>query len=254
MEVDRIMIIDIALFEIRRLFSGPLAWIILAITQLLMALLFYNLLSAYITQPALFNGQGLTETVVAGYYQSSGIVFVFLTPFLTMRLISEERRNGTIQLLFSSPVSITELILGKFLAVALFMFSLLALISLMPASLSLGTNLDSGHFTASVIGLVMLLAALTAIGLFISSLFRSPTLAAIFTFALLILWWTAHTAGADSNEIIYNIFNHLSLSRHFITFTRGIFNTADFCFFFILCLTFNLLSIWRLDSMRTHHW
>ena len=248
------MIIDIAVFELRRLLSSPLAWIILAITQLLLALLFYNLLSIYLQQPALFEGQGLTETVIAGYYQRSGIVFVLLIPFITMRLLSEELRSGTIQLLFSSPISVTQLILGKYLATVLFLFCILCLISLIPASLATGTSLDSGHFAACALGLIMLMVTLSAIGLFISGLFRSPSAAAVTTFSILILLWTAHAAGNNSNETLSAVFNYLSLYRHFASFTYGVINTADFFYFFILGLVFVLLSIWRLDSMRTHHW
>ena len=248
------MIFNIATFEFRRLFFNPLAWIVLAITQLLVALVFYNLLSAYLTQPALFEGQGLTESVVSGFYQSVGVILVLIVPFLTMRLLSEELRSGTMRLLFSSPISVTQIILGKYLGIVLFLFCILILISLIPASLAIGTSLDFGHFIACLLGLVLLMGTLAAIGLFISSLCRYPAVAAISTFALLIMLWTAHAAGNNSSRLLYGIFNYLSISRHYTPFTRGLFNTADLFYFVILCLTCLFLSIWRLDSMRTHHW
>ena len=248
------MIFNIALFEFRRLFISPIAWLILAVTQFFLSLIFYNLLSTYLDQPAVFEGQGLTEIVVAGYYQISGIVFILITPFLTMRLISEDIRSGTVRLLFSSPISASNLILGKYLAVTLFMFCQLFLITLIPASLMVGTTLDYGHFISCVLGLILLIFALSAIGLFISALFQHPAIAAVATFALLFLIWTIQAAGNNSSESFFYFFNYLSLSLHFRSFTEGIFNFADFGYFIIIIIEFILLSIWRIDMMRSHHW
>ncbi|MGK0298281.1 MAG: ABC-2 type transport system permease protein [Gammaproteobacteria bacterium] len=247
------MIINIISFEIRKIFSTPTAWVIFAISQFLLALLFYTLLSEYISQPAKFDGRGLTEIVVAGYYQLSGVYFVFLAPFLTMRLISEEVRSGTIRLFFSSPVSISELIIGKYFGALLFILSIVMLISLIPASLAFGTNLDIGHFFACVLGLVLLITTLTSVGLFVSTLFQHPLLAGVSCFASLILLWTADLA--ESNNALLNIIvNYLSLHKHYNSFTEGIFNTTDVFYFMIVSITFVALSVWRLDSMRTYHW
>ena len=247
------MIINIISFEIRKIFSTPIAWVIFAFSQFLLALLFYTLLSEYISQPAKFAGRGLTEIVVAGYYQFSGVFFVFLAPFLTMRLISEEVRSGTIRLLFSSPVSISEIILGKYFGTLIFIFSIATLVSLIPASLAFGTRLDVGHFFTCVFGLLLLITTLTSVGLFVSTLFKHPLLAGVSCFASLILLWTADLA--ESNNPPLNIMvNYLSLHKHYNSFTEGIFNTTDVFYFLIVSITFVALSIWRLDSMRTYHW
>ena len=96
-----------------------------------------------------------------------------------MRVLSEERRNRTLSLLFSAPVSMTEIIIGKYLGVLSFFLVLLALLALMPLSLLASTDLDLGKLAAGLLGLALLLAAFTAIGLFMSALTEQPTIARI---------------------------------------------------------------------------
>ena len=115
------MIFNIAFNELRRLFLSPLAWIILAIVQFLLAIFFFVLLSSYLEPGSAFSGRGLTEIVVVGMLQIAGLLLVLVCPFLSMRLFSEEQRSGTLQLLMSSPISVTEMVLGKYLGMILFL-------------------------------------------------------------------------------------------------------------------------------------
>ena len=233
---------------------SPLAWFLLAVIQFILALIFYNLLSAYLMQPDMFQGSGLTEVVVAGYYQGSGLIFVMLTPFLTMRLISEEVRSGTIKLLLSSPVSSSQIIFGKYLATALFLLLVVTIISLLPVSLAAGTALDYGQLFSGLIGVLLLTSCLTAIGLFISSLFSHTVISAITTFAVLFLLWTIHSAGRTASDTVFHVLNYLSMYTHFSGFTQGVLNSVDLFYFIILIITFLALSIWRIDTMRTLNW
>jgi ABC-2 type transport system permease protein len=248
------VILNIAAFELRRLFTSPLAWFVLAVIQFIVALIFYNLLSAYMMQQDMFQGRGLTEIVVAGYFQGSGLLFVMLTPFLTMRLISEEIRSGTIKLLLSSPVTSTQIILGKFLAIVLFLYFIITVISLLPASLAAGTELDYGQFISGLIGVMLLTSSLISIGLFISTLFRYTAICAISTFAVLFLLWTIHSAGYASSEKVFQVLNYLSMYKHFLGFTQGMVSSTDLLYFIIITTLFLVLGIWRIDSLRTHHW
>lgn len=248
------MILSIALFELRRLFISPLAWFLLAVIQFILALIFYNLLSAFMMHPDMFQGSGLTETVVAGYYQGSGLLFVMLTPFLTMRMISEEVRTGTIRLLLSSPVSSRQIIIGKFLATAFFLLFVVTVISLLPLSLAAGTELDFGQFFSGFIAVLLLTCCVTAIGLFFSSLFRYAVVSAITTFAFLFLLWTIHSAGNATSDSVFQVLNYLSMYSHFSGLTQGMVSSIDLFYFVILSLLFLVMSIWRIDSMRTLSW
>ena len=243
-------IILIASNELRRMFKSPLAWIILATVQFLVAIFFYLLLSQYM-QPATA-GTGLTEVVVSGMYQISGVVILMVSPLLTMRLITEDRRLGTIKLLYSSPVSITQLVLGKYVGISVFYSIILLMITLMPASLLFGTQLDLGQIASGLIGLFLLTSSFAAIGLFISSITKQASTAAISTFGVLFLLWIINIAGANSSEATAAVFSYLSLLKHYNNLLNGVFNSTDVLFYVLISSFFILLSIWRLDAERTH--
>lgn len=240
----------IAANELQRLFKSPLAWVILAVVQFLLAIFFYLLLSQYM-QPS-SAAAGLTEVVVSGMYQIAGVVMLMVSPLLTMRLITEERRLGTIKLLISSPISITELVLGKYAGITAFYCLALLMISLMPASLMFGTQLDLGQIASGLIGLLLLMSSFAAIGLFISSLTDSPAIAAISTFGVLFLLWIINVAGSNSSEGTAAVFSYLSLLKHYNSLLNGVFNSADVLFYVLVSVFFIVLSIWRLDAERTY--
>jgi gliding motility-associated transport system permease protein len=240
----------IAANELRRLFKSPLAWVILAVVQFLLAIFFYLLLSQYM-QPA-SAGTGLTEVVVSGMYQIAGVIMLLVSPLLTMRLITEERRLGTIKLLFSSPLSISELVLGKYVGITAFYCVMLFMISLMPASLLFGTQLDLGQIASGLIGVFLLMSSFASIGLFISSLTNSPAIAAISTFGVLFLLWIINIAGTNASEGTAAIFSYLSLLKHYNSLLNGAFNSADVMFYILVSVFFIVLSIWRLDAERTY--
>lgn len=240
----------IAFNELRRLFKSPLAWVILAVIQFLLAIFFHILLLQYM-RPAAAT-VGLTEIFVSGMYQIAGIIMLLVSPFLTMRLIADERRLGTIKLLYSSPVSITELVLGKYIGITLFYCLILAMISLMPMSLLFGAQLDLGQIASGLIGLLLLMSSFAAIGLFISALTQQPAVAAISTFGVLFLLWIIKIAGATASETTAGIFAYLSLLDHYNNLLDGVFNSADVIFYILVSIFFITLSIWRLDAERTH--
>ena len=245
------IVLDIGRVEFRRMFQLPLAWVILAAVQFLLAIFFYFLLSRYLETPELSGGRGLTESVVAGTLQLGGIIMLLISPFITMRLFSEEQRSGTLDLLLSSPVSLTELVLGKFLGVILFEAVMLAMASLMPLSLLAGTSLDFGQLAAGFLGLGLLMAAFAAVGLFASTLTEQPAVAAVASFAALFVLWIIHIAGHAGSDRMAGVFAYLSLLRHFDHLLDGYFSSIDVVYYLLLIATFLALAVWRLDSVRT---
>ena len=139
------MIMTIAGRELRSLFLSPLAWAILATVQFIIAYLFLSQVDAYLmVQPrlaAIEGAPGVADLVIAPLFGNAAIILLLITPMITMRVLSEERRNRTISLLFSAPVSMTEIIIGKYLGVLGFFLVLLVMIALMPLSLLSGTCL-----------------------------------------------------------------------------------------------------------------
>jgi len=177
-----------------------------------------------------------------------------VVPLLTMRFISEERRNRSIALLFSAPVSMTEIILGKYLGLLGFLLLATLLISLMPLALLLGGPLDMGLLLAMILALFLLLASFAAIGLFLSTLTIQPTIAAISTFGALLLLWIIDWAGEQVNESVTSgLLEYLSILRHFESLSRGLFSSADVIYFLLFITVFLVLGIRRLDADRLQH-
>ena len=137
------MILTIALRELRSMFLSPLAWTVLAVAQLILCWVFFAQIDVFFSiqeeLTTLPNAPGVTDLVAAPMLEIASIMLLMISPLLTMRLISEERRNGTLTLLRSAPISISEIVLGKFLGIALFYLVLVGMISLMPLSLMVGT-------------------------------------------------------------------------------------------------------------------
>lgn len=250
------MIFTIAARELRSLFLSPLAWAILAVVQFILAYLFLAQIDAYLAlQPrlaAIEGAPGVSDIIVAPLLADAGIVLLLITPLMTMRVLSEERRNRTLTLLFSAPASMTEIIIGKYLGILAFFLILLGLLALMPLSLLLGTSLDLGKLAAGLLGLSLLLAAFSAIGLFMSSLTEQPTVAAISTFGLLLLLWIIDWAGNSGNETS-GLFAYLSMLRHYETLLNGLFNSTDVAYYLLLTIMFLGLSIRRMDADRLQH-
>lgn len=244
------MIRVIALRELRSMFLSPLAWAVLAVTQFILAWSFFSQIDFFFSIQSelttIPNAPGVTDLVVMPTFEVASIILLMVTPLLTMRLISEEKRNGSIALLLSSPVSMTQIVLGKYLGIILFMLIFIAMISLMPLSLLIGTELDLGKIAAGLLALALLLAAFSSAGLFLSSLTENPVVAAISTFGLLLLLWIISRNSGDNSDI----FNHLSLLTHFAPMLRGLVSTADVAYFLIFIFTFLILTIRQMDSKR----
>lgn len=252
------MIGHIAARELRSLFLSPLAWSILAVVQFIMGFLFLAQLDEYLAlQPRLAmleNPIGATEVVVTPLFASATIILLLVVPLVTMRLVSEERRANTLPLLFSAPISMTEIVLGKYLGVLAFLGIQLLLLALMPLSLLAGGTLDFGLFAAALLGLALMLAAFAAAGLYMSTLTAQPTVAAVGSFGLLLLLWIIDWAGrAVTDETETGLFAYLSLQRHYQAMLRGIFDTSDLVYYLLFILLFLVLGIRRLDADRLQH-
>jgi ABC-2 type transport system permease protein len=250
------MIFSIAAREIRSLFLSPLAWAILAVTLFILAYLFLSQIEAYILlQPrlaALQGAPGVSDIVVAPLFADAAVVLLLITPLVTMRTLSEERRSRTLSLLLSAPVSMTEIILGKYLGVLAFFLILIGLLTLMPLSLLAGTDLDLGKLAAGLLGLTLVVAAFAAIGLFMSSLTEQPTVAAVTTFGLLLLLWILDWAG-NSGLDSTNLMAYLSMLRHYEPLLKGLFNSTDVAYYLLVTTLFLGFSIRRLDATRLPH-
>jgi len=244
------MIFTIAGKELRSMFTSPLAWVVLAIVQLILAWIFLLRVDYFISAQAQIartpNAPGLTEIAIVPMFGIASIVLLMSVPLLTMRMVSEERRNQTMALLMAAPISMSEIVLGKFLALITFLAIINLLILSMGLSLLAGGNIDVGLLTANLIGLMLLGASFAALGLFISCLTTHPVVAAILSLGAFLGLWILNVAASDPESVLHLI----SLLKHFEGFMTGSIAVTDLIYFFLLITTFLILSIRRLDADR----
>jgi len=238
--------------ELRRLFASPLAWVMLASLQVLFAFFFLLGLQAFFdtqAQMAMMQGAqtpGFTAYVVEPPFGVARILLLMVIPLLSMRLISEERRNQTLTFLMSSPLSITQIVLGKFVALAAFLGVAVALLTVMSLSLYAAGRLDHGLLIGNVIGLLLLSGSFAAVGLYLSSLTTQPLIAVVATYAALLVLWLIDAGATDPASPLHV----LSMIKHYDAFSRGIVAVNDLVYYAVVIVLFLLLSIRRLDADR----
>jgi len=247
------MIWVIARREFVAMFQAPLAWIILAVIQTILGYLFLsNLDNFFLLQPQLMqleNTPGVTDIVVTPLMQVAAIILLMVMPLLTMRSIAEEKRNRSLTLLISAPLSMTEIVLGKFLGLMLFVLVLISMLMLMPLSLYLGTSPDFGKLLSIYLGMLLLLGSFSAIGLYLSSLTENQTIAAVGSFGILLMLWIIDwlSESVDSGQ---SVLAYLSLLQHHQSMLEGVFDSSDIAYYLLLISGFLGLTIRQLDRER----
>lgn len=248
------MIFTIAIHEFKSHFKTPLAWVLFAVLQIILSYLYLTQVETFDLMQANLVGidgaPGLTDIVVTPLFSNAAIILLLVTPLLTMRVISEERRNKTLPLLLAAPLSDTDIILGKYLGTLALLWLIVILIALMPLSLLIGGDLDMGKYLANVLAITLLVGAFTSTGLFMSTLVDHPTVAAIGTFGILLILWLfniSKTMSDQPNELL----EYLSLLNHFQNIQTGLLSTNDILFFILFVAFFIVSSIYCLANYRS---
>lgn len=243
--------LSIAGNEARRIFTSPLAWTVLAVVAAISGFIFVNLLLSLQADPmALSDYLGVSDYISAGVFTFATLLFLLVMPLMTMRLFAEERKSGSLTLLMAAPVSLTQIVLGKFLGLCVFMAALLLILGIMPASLAFSTSLDYGRLAAGMLGMLLMLMAFSAAGLFVSTLTREPTIAAVGGFGLVLMFWLVDVL-AYRDIPFAEILRQLSLIGHYENLRRGIFDTADVAYYLLFTGTFLWAAVQRLDMERS---
>ncbi len=247
------MIWVIARREVVAMFLSPMAWIILAVIQTILGYMFLaNLDNFFLLQPQLIqlaNTPGVTDIVITPLMQVAAIILLMVMPLMTMRSIAEEKRNRTLSLLVSAPIAMSEIVLGKYLGLVLFIVTLVSMLMLMPLSLYLGTSPDGGKLLSIYLGMLLLLASFAAIGLYLSSLTENQTIAAISTFGVLLMLWIIDWIGSSVSNG-QSVLAYLSILKHHQAMLEGVFKSSDIAYYLLLITGFLVLTIRQLDRER----
>ncbi|MBX9715394.1 MAG: ABC transporter permease, partial [Burkholderiaceae bacterium] len=228
------MIFTIAAKELRALFTSPLAWLVLTVVQVILGYGFLKRLDDFLQIQAqlaqLASPPGVTELVASPTFATAAAVLLFAVPVLAMRMIAEERRNQTMTLLMSAPLSMTEIVVGKFLGLMGFLLVIIALVAAMPLTLAANTSLDYGLLANLTLALLLLAAGFAAVGLYASSLTAQPIAAALLAFGLLLAMLFMSDTAADSLrargwQVPAAFVQVLAPLRNFEPLGKGIFDT-----------------------------
>jgi ABC-2 type transport system permease protein len=232
--------------EFRGYLNSPMAYIVISIFLLISGGSFALYLS----------NTGYTDTSITGFLEplrifgsSIGNVFIPLfTSILTMRLLSEEKKLGTWELLLTSPVKDTEVIMGKFIGSLAILMVMLILTLYYPLLLTIFGDPDMGPIWTSYLGLLLLGSSALSVGIFASSLTSNQIIAAVISGAILLVLWVAGLAA--NIQVIGGALNYISMSYHFSNFSIGIIDTRDIVYYLSISALFLFSAIRSLDTGR----
>src|SRR5690606_6012935 len=258
--------IAIAKKEILLYFTTPIAYVACFATSFIGAWFFLSFTSEFqrrsmqfmqFQAPQLLERLNLTEMVAAPLVVNMGLVLAFVVPFLTMRLLAEERRQNTMELLMTAPIRSIDIVVGKYLAGLAILLVVVGIVSAFPLLLTIFGTSNAGSAVewqtvgAGLFGLFLMGAAFLAIGLFVSSLTDSQVVAALITFFVLLLTWVVSWKAGDLEGPGQEIMMYLSSVSHLISFARGVVNLEDLVYFLSI-VVFGLFLTHR--SVEARRW
>ena len=230
---------NIAWKETKSYFGTPAAYIVGAMFLGLTGVFFV----ADVTAP-------FAEAGVRGIAEWASFFIIFLAPLLTMRLLAEEQKLGTLELLLTSPVRDWEVVLGKYIASFLILAAIVAVTLYYVVLLYSFGDPDTGPVLSGYLGLLLYGAAALAIGLLGSSLSSNQIVAAVVGIAILLMLSFVNLIADIVTGIASEVFNGMSMNEHIVDFSRGVIDTSSVVFFLSLTAIFLFLTIRSLETRR----
>lgn len=246
----------IARRELRVYFTSPIGYIVLAMFALVFGWFFVNALiifSEVSAQAAMrpdMGGLSIDQYVVQPTLGNFTVILLFLMPMLTMRLFAEEQRQGTIELLLTSPVKDYEIIWGKWLGGMLLYGCMLLVSSVNLAVLFLYVTPDIKAMLVAYLGLVLMGGALMALGAFISTTTKNQIVAGSLTFGLFLLLWVLNWVEQYSTSTAGQLAGFLAMPPHFAQFAKGVIELKDTAYFVTTIALGLFLSKRSIESIR----
>jgi ABC-2 type transport system permease protein len=224
--------------ELRTYFNSPVAYIVVMVFMLLAGYLFWN--TVLIEKQA----------EMRGYFGLTPMLFTFIVPAMTMRLLAEEKGSGTLELLITMPVRDWEVVLGKFLAALGLLAVLLGLTLVYAFSLSRIGPVDNGPTYGGYFGLLLMGAAYVAIGVMASSLTRNQIVAFILAFGICFALYLFGRVVQIVPPALQPIVAFLSIDTHFESISRGVIDTRDVIYYLSVVAVSLMIATVALDSRR----
>ncbi len=224
--------------ELRSYFMSPVPYVVTALFLVIAGILFASPLSR------------ANEATLRFWFSNLGVIWLIVLPALTMRLIAEEARAGTIELLLTNPVRDVELVVGKYLAALGFLLVMVVLTLYYPAILMIFGTPDRGPMITGYVGVLLLGAAFLAIGLWTSSLTQNQIVAYFAAFAILLTMWLGELVADSLGRPLGEIMRYLTVSTHYQDFLRGVIDTTHVIYFLSLIAAGLFLTYLSLQTRR----
>ncbi len=244
--------------EMRVYFTSPIAYVVCAVFLVITGYLYYMIVSFATRQSMMmmqFQGGlpqvNINEMILRPTFQNIAVIMILTLPLLTMRLMAEEKKAKTAELLLTSPVTITEIILGKYLSVLLVFALMLGLTLFMPLLLGAFGQIQWPPVLVGYLGLLILGAVFLSLGLFASSVTENQIVASILGFGLiLILWLMGWLSQNLADTGVGELFTFLSVGEHFQNFVKGLLTTEDLVYMASLAALGLFLTHRVIESQR----
>ncbi len=248
-------ILAIAGKELRGYFASPIAYIVIGAFALLFGYFFYAGVAFFNRQSMqMAMGQGgnmnINQMLVTPVFINATVMMLFLLPAITMRTYAEEKRSGTIELLLTSPVTDTEIILGKFLGAMGLYAAMLAVTLIHILLLFWFGNPEWKPIASAYLGMLLMGGCFIAVGLLISSLTKNQIVAGVVTFAVFLMLWVINWIGVFVGPTAQAVLSHLSITDHFDDFSRGVLDTKHLVYYISFISLGLFLTAKSVDSER----
>jgi ABC-2 type transport system permease protein len=241
----------IARKELRVYFGSPYAYVIMGLFLVVTGVLFVNSLEGAFREASMrvfFAGE--SEGGLLGSAVNATFFFLLLGPILTMRLLAEETKLGTIELLLTQPINDYEVVLGKFLAGLVSLLVLLLLTLFYPLLLIIFANPDIGPILSGYLGATLLGALFVAVGLFASSLTNNQIVAVMIGLVIFFLFWFIGDAAQLVRGTASGLLQFMSVRYHYEDLAKGIIDTQHIIFLLALTSVFVFFTVRSLETRR----
>jgi ABC-2 type transport system permease protein len=248
-------VLTIAQKELKSYFASPIAYIVIGFFALVFGWFYYVSITFFL-QASLQMGMpgagqiNVNSMAIRPLLSNIAVVALFMLPLITMRTYAEEKRTGTIELLLTSPLTDTQIVLGKFLGAAALYAVMLAVTWIHIGILFVYGNPEWKPIVTGYLGLLLMGASFISIGLLISSLTRNQIVAGMVTFAVLLLLWTVNWMSESAGPTMQKILSALSITERFDDFSKGVLSVSHLVYY-VSFITFGLfLTAKSVDSER----
>jgi ABC-2 type transport system permease protein len=224
--------------EIRAYFNSPVAYIVVTVFMLIAGYLFFSQLFLE------------KQAELRGYFNLAPLIFTFIMPAITMRLIAEEKGSGTLEMLITMPVRDWEVVLGKFLAGMAMLAAIVGMTLFYALTLSLVGPVDRGPVITGYLGLLLMGGAYVGIGVMASSLTRNQIVAFILAFAISFALFIFGQVTQLAPEWLAPILAYLSMGNHFEALSRGVIDSRDVVFYLSVMVISLVIATVSLESRK----